>query len=114
MGSQRWSVLVRGCTEIMRRMASSFELGCEQPQIYKQRAQNLAASSYQNLFGSPPTRSRPLAKKVIPPTKKDTRTRKQKPLPVNPLTGDIIGLPPHLQTAATMQQNRTVAGKVSG
>ena len=80
-------------------MASSFELGCEQPQTYRQRAQKLTgryqggigggryllvlitASSYQNLFGCPATRSRPLSKKVNPPAKKDTRTRKQKPLP---------------------------------
>ena len=70
----------------------------------------LPASSYSNLFGVPPARSRPLSKKVIQPVKIQTRNKKQKPLPgpvynyllsysilssylVNPLTGAIIGLP---------------------
>eukprot|EP00090_Calanus_glacialis_P026223 TRINITY_DN4117_c1_g1_i1.p1 TRINITY_DN4117_c1_g1~~TRINITY_DN4117_c1_g1_i1.p1 ORF type:complete len:140 (+),score=37.34 TRINITY_DN4117_c1_g1_i1:50-469(+) len=75
------------------RMASNFELGYEQPQVYKERAQKLSASSYSNLFGVPPARSRPLSKKVIQPVKIQTRNRKQKPLPVNPLTGATIGLP---------------------
>merc|ERR1712106_117918 len=78
------------------RMASSFELGYEQPQTYKQRAQNLAASSYSNLFGVPPGVARPLSKKVLPPVRREGRSRTQKPFPVNPLTGDIIGLPHHL------------------
>jgi len=83
------------------RMASNFELGCEQPRTYKQRAENLAASSYQNLFGPvPPGRCRPLSKKVLPPVRRDARSRKPKPLPVNPLTGDIIGLPSHLPQAS--------------
>merc|ERR1712128_229321 len=78
------------------RMASSFELGYEQPQTYKQRARNLAASSHSNLFGVPPGVARPLAKKVLPPVRREGRSRRQKPLPVNPLTGGIIGLPHHL------------------
>merc|ERR1712106_340259 len=77
------------------RMASSFELGYEQPQTYKQRAQNLAASSHSNLFGVPPGVARPLSKKVLPPVRREGRSRRQKALPVNPLTGDIIGLPRH-------------------
>ena len=51
---------------------------------YKERkilSKLITASSYQNLFGCPATRSRPLSKKVNPPAKKDARTRKQKPLP---------------------------------
>merc|ERR1711892_512744 len=80
------------------RMASSFELGYEQPQTYKQRAQNLSASSYSNLFGVPPGVARPLSKKVLPPVRRESRSRTQKPLPVNPLTGDIIGLPDQVGT----------------
>merc|ERR1711892_331739 len=81
------------------RMASSFELGYEQPQTYKQRAQNLSASSYSNLFGVPPAGvARPLSKKVLPLVRRESRSRRQKPLPVNPLTGDIIGLPDHVGT----------------
>merc|ERR1711892_309888 len=51
------------------RMASSFELGYEQPQTYRQRAKNLAASSHSNLFGPLPPGgvARPLSKKVLPP-----------------------------------------------
>merc|ERR1712106_415716 len=63
------------------RMASSFELGYEQPQVYKQRAKNLSASSYSNLFGVPPGVARPLSKKVLPPVRREGRTRKQKALP---------------------------------
>merc|ERR1712106_825160 len=80
------------------RMASSFELGYEQPQTYKQRAQNLAASSYSNLFGVPGGVARPLSKKVLPPVRREGRSRTQKPLPVNTLTGDIIGLPDQVGT----------------
>merc|ERR1712106_160979 len=81
------------------RMASSFELGYEQPQTYKQRAQNLSASSYSNLFGVPPGGvARPLSKKVLPPVRRESRSRRQKPLPVNTLTGDIIGLPDQVGT----------------
>merc|ERR1712106_597688 len=83
------------------RMASSFELGYEQPQVYKQRAKNLSASSYSNLFGVPPGVARPLSKKVLPPVRRESRTRKQKALPVNLLTGDIIGLPHHAVTQST-------------
>merc|ERR1711892_473977 len=82
------------------RMASSFELGYEQPQTYKQRAKNLAASSHSNLFGPVPPGgvARPLSKKVLPPVRRESRSRRQKPLPVNNLTGDIIGLPDQVGT----------------
>merc|ERR1712128_241301 len=93
------------------RMASSFELGYEQPQVYKQRAKNLSASSYSNLFGVPPGVARPLSKKVLPPVRREGRSRKQKALPVNPLTGDIIGLPHHAvkqsSSAGGLAQNST-------
>merc|ERR1711892_412945 len=96
------------------RMASSFELGYEQPQTYKQRAQNLAASSHSNLFGVPPGVARPLAKKVLPPVRREGRSRAKKPLPVNTLTGDIIGLPHHVgtQPSSAGEQDKN-AGKRS-
>merc|ERR1712128_16741 len=93
------------------RMASSFELRYEQPQTYKQRAKNMSASSYSNLFGLAPGVARPLSKKVLPPVRRESRTRKQKALPVNPLTGHIIGLPHHAvkqsSSAGGLAQNST-------
>merc|ERR1711892_1026200 len=89
------------------RMASSFELGYEQPQTYKQRAENLSASSHSNLFGVPPGVARPLSKKVLPPVRREGRTRKQRALPVNPLTGDIIGLPHHAVRQSSSAEGQT-------
>ena len=82
------------------RMASSFELSSDQPSLYYQRARKLtgdkkdsenprgsnklfviAANSYQNLFGEPTERHRPLSKKVSKLTPPEPRSRKQKPLP---------------------------------
>merc|ERR1712227_961358 len=75
------------------RMASSFELSSDQPNvaIYHQRAKKLSANSYQNLFGEPAERARPLAKKVSKTIPPEPRSRKPKPLPVDPLTGEVIG-----------------------
>ena len=72
-------------------MASSFELGDEQPLVYKERAQILKASSYQNLFGAPVGRSRPRVRREVR-AERDQPVRRYKPLPVNTLTGEIIGL----------------------
>merc|ERR1711868_290029 len=71
------------------RMASSFELSSDQPALYYQRARKLTANSYQNLFGEPTERHRPLSKKVSKLTPPEPRSRKQKPLAVDPLTGDL-------------------------
>jgi len=73
------------------RMASSFELSSEQPTIYYQRARRLAANSYQNLFGEPTEIKRPLSKKVVKAVAPEPRSRKPKPLPVDLLTGEVIG-----------------------
>jgi len=94
------------------RMASSFELSSDQPKagIYYQRARRLAgsvcktnswnviqqllifsANSYQNLFGEPTERHRPISKKVSKTTPPEPKSRKPKPLPVDPLTGEVIG-----------------------
>ena len=88
------------------RMASSFELSSDQPALYYQRARKLtgnlksfkkvkqqnwninylhlhiliSANSYQNLFGEPTERHRPLSKKVSKLTPPEPRSRKQKPL----------------------------------
>jgi len=74
-------------------MASSFELSSDQPKagVYYQRARRLAANSYQNLFGEPTERHRPISKKVSKTTPPEPKSRKQKPLPVDPLTGEVIG-----------------------
>merc|ERR1711892_750461 len=75
------------------RMASSFELGDEQPQVFRQRAKKLSASSYQNLFGASTERSRPCVKRVARSERDVTVRRNNKPLPVNTLTGAILGVP---------------------
>ena len=72
-------------------MASSFELGDEQPPVYKERAQTLKATSYQNLFGAPVGRSRPRVRREVR-AERDQPVRRYKPLPVNTLTGEVIGV----------------------
>ena len=62
-------------------MASSFELSSEQPRLYLHRARRLTANSYQNLFGEPAERARPLSKKVIKMEKPEPKLKKTKPLP---------------------------------
>ena len=74
-----------------QRMASSFELCDEQLQVYKERAQILKASSYQNLFGAPVGRSRPRVRREVR-AERDQPVRRYKPQSVNTLTGDIIGV----------------------
>ena len=83
-------------------MASSFELCDEQPQVYKERAQLLKASSYQNLFGTPVDRSRPRVRREVRP-ERDQPVRRYKPLPVNTLTGDIIGVHDQKQALSVHQ-----------
>ena len=39
------------------------------------------ASSHSNLFGVPPGVARPLSKKVLPPVRRESRSRAKKPLP---------------------------------
>eukprot|EP00092_Neocalanus_flemingeri_P100694 GFUD01128638.1.p1 GENE.GFUD01128638.1~~GFUD01128638.1.p1 ORF type:complete len:104 (+),score=29.13 GFUD01128638.1:126-437(+) len=73
-------------------MASSFELGDEQPQVCRQRTTKLAANSYQNLFGAPADRSRPRVRRIDRSKRDPPVRRSTKPLPVNTLTGAIIGL----------------------
>ena len=72
-------------------MASSFELGDEQPLVYKERAQILKASSYQNLFGAPVGRSRPRVRREVR-AERDQPVRRYKPQSENTLTGEIIGV----------------------
>eukprot|EP00090_Calanus_glacialis_P018672 TRINITY_DN2897_c0_g1_i3.p1 TRINITY_DN2897_c0_g1~~TRINITY_DN2897_c0_g1_i3.p1 ORF type:complete len:146 (-),score=50.28 TRINITY_DN2897_c0_g1_i3:161-598(-) len=74
------------------RLASSFELGDEQPQVYRQRAQKIKATSYQNLFGAPADVTRACVRRVAR-AEREQPVRRNKPLPVNTLTGAIIGVP---------------------
>ena len=105
-----WCQLIGKFKRVLFRMASSFELSSDQPALYYQRARKLtgnkkdsivhrfeicvkickcvskiyffiAANSYQNLFGEPTERHRPLSKKVSKLTPPEPRSRKQKPLP---------------------------------
>ena len=72
-------------------MATSFELGDEQPPVYKERAQILKASSYQNLFGAPVGRSRPRVRREVR-AERDQPVRGYKPQSVNTWTGEVIGV----------------------
>eukprot|EP00092_Neocalanus_flemingeri_P004078 GFUD01004390.1.p1 GENE.GFUD01004390.1~~GFUD01004390.1.p1 ORF type:complete len:140 (+),score=33.30 GFUD01004390.1:134-553(+) len=74
------------------RMASSDQLRNKQP-TDTQRAKDLSANSYQNLFGAPAERSRPRARRIDRTERGPPARRSPKPLPVNTLTGAIIGLP---------------------
>ncbi|XP_023346519.1 uncharacterized protein LOC111715429 [Eurytemora carolleeae] len=72
------------------RMASSFELSDEQPELLLSRRARQEGDSYKSLFGPPPPRF-PNRRSVscAPPSANQRRSRK--PLPVNPLTGDTLG-----------------------
>jgi len=65
-------------------MASSIEFGEQQPRVYRERSHNMKASSYQNLFGPAVPRSRPSVRTL--------QGKSVKPLPVNTLTGAVLGL----------------------
>ena len=92
-------------------MASSFELGDEQPLVNKERAQILKASSYQNLFGAPVGRSRPRVRREVRP-ERDQPVRRYKPLPVNTLTGDIIGVQDQKKNQALSVHQPQYIGKL--
>lgn len=90
------------------RMASNFELSDEQPMAVQQRRPRDKGDSYNALFGPAPSRGRQQRSvSLAPPSTIQRRSRK--PLPVNPLTGETLGLggglelPP--QPAACAQNN---------
>merc|ERR1712080_94353 len=55
------------------KMASTFELGDEQPETVVIQPRKAKEDSFNNLFGPP------------------TEARKKKPLPLNPVTGELLG-----------------------
>merc|ERR1719206_1308729 len=77
------------------RLASSFELGDEQPVVTsKHRARILQPTSYQNLFGpvgGVVGRSRPRYRREGTRPDRDQPVRRMKTLPVNTLTGAVMG-----------------------
>merc|ERR1711942_80062 len=84
------------------RMASSIDFEKEQPRIYRERAENMKASSHENLFGPAVPRSRPCVRSV--------QTRTRKPLPVNTLTGAVMGLVETPAPAAAPARGRRSPG----
>merc|ERR1711962_425290 len=99
------------------RLASSFELTDEQPTVTRPRAcsvprhgYTLNTNSHEHLFGQPtPAMVRRLRR--IEQGREETRTvQSKKPLPVNPLTGEVLGRPqlPHSE----IQLNKVSASRL--
>jgi len=76
-------------------MSSTFELGDEQPEPCLAKSRKARDDSFNALFGPPPESPRARkawTKKVKEQEVAVQRQRNKKPLPVNPLTGDILGV----------------------
>ena len=87
------------CPQLILRMASNFQLGDEQPSLKPTSLTKASADSFNNLFG-PPTPAKAISTslksakqtKVAPAGLVATSTKRiRKPLPINPLTGQVIG-----------------------
>jgi len=111
----------------VHRMASTFQLGDEQPSLKPTNPTKAAANSFNNLFGPPaPAKvapavssalksgSRAQQSKVAPAGlvgEVSATKRSRKPLPINPLTGQVIGTQAARQEV--QQAETTVATKRS-
>merc|ERR1711915_241002 len=75
------------------RMASSFELGDEQPEDNMENKWNNTGGTFHSLFGPPsPTLSKAEKARILAQQPSEYSLKPcKKPLPVNPLTGDILG-----------------------
>merc|ERR1712173_13979 len=102
------------------RMASSFQLGDEQPKVFTMKERMLKANSYDNLFGSPTPmeRSRPRERRFTRQEREPTDRRSRR-MPVNTLTGAVMGVPdqqlvePAAMTACSMRTKRSPGGNHS-
>merc|ERR1712215_124191 len=74
------------------KLASSFELGDEQPQAESLQGKRKEEDSFHNLFGPPSLVETPKPAEIVE-IQKIQKTVK-KPLPVNPLTGAVMGIQP--------------------
>merc|ERR1712032_227824 len=100
----------------VHRMASNFQLGDEQPSSKPTSLTKASADSFNNLFG-PPTPAKAISTslksakqtKVAPAGLVATSTKRiRKPLPINPLTGQVIGTQTEVKEAAAAQQEETL------
>jgi len=88
----------------VHRMASTFQLGDEQPSLKPTNLTKGAANSFNNLFG-PPAPAKVAVSSALKSGSKQSKVapaglvgevsgatkRSRKPLPINPLTGQVIG-----------------------
>merc|ERR1712106_43086 len=86
------------------RLASSFELGDEQPQGDGVQWKRKEDDSFHNLFGPPSIVETQNPVENTEDTHKIEKSMVKKPLPVNPLTGDVVGMEPKKETVGKMQQ----------
>merc|ERR1711892_211720 len=77
------------------KMASSFELGDEQPDNGMERSSKIPIGTFHSLFGPPsPVLSKAEKARLNANQPSDYSVKpSKKPLPVNPWTGDVLGLP---------------------
>merc|ERR1712080_10825 len=98
------------------RLASTFELSDEQPTVVRARACSVPrpgqglSSSHSNLFGPPTPAIVRKLRRIEMGREEGRKIVSKKPLPVNPLTGIVMGkVGPELPTAAS---NRPESGMV--
>merc|ERR1712172_84869 len=76
------------------RLASSFELGDEQPTGDTSQWRKKEEDSFHNLFGPTSLIETEKLVEVSSEVQKIKKILNKKPLPVNPLTGDVVGMQP--------------------
>merc|ERR1712106_1300379 len=86
------------------RLASNFELGDEQPQGDAVQWKRKEDDSFQNLFGPPSLVETQKPVEDAEGVEKIEKSLVKKPLPVNPLTGDVVGMLPKKESLEKMQQ----------
>merc|ERR1712106_377769 len=86
------------------RLASSFELGDEQPQGDGVQWKRKEDDSFHNLFGPPSFVDTHKPVENTEDTQKIEKSMVKKPLPLSPLTGDVVGMEPKKETLGKMQQ----------
>eukprot|EP00090_Calanus_glacialis_P035710 TRINITY_DN6092_c0_g1_i1.p1 TRINITY_DN6092_c0_g1~~TRINITY_DN6092_c0_g1_i1.p1 ORF type:complete len:144 (+),score=43.98 TRINITY_DN6092_c0_g1_i1:40-471(+) len=85
------------------RLASSFELGDEQPTGDASQSRKKEDDSFHKLFGPPSLIKTEKPVEVSDQVQKIKKTVTKKPLPVNPLTGDVAGMQPKKETVDNIQ-----------
>eukprot|EP00090_Calanus_glacialis_P004293 TRINITY_DN13178_c0_g1_i1.p1 TRINITY_DN13178_c0_g1~~TRINITY_DN13178_c0_g1_i1.p1 ORF type:complete len:148 (-),score=44.01 TRINITY_DN13178_c0_g1_i1:55-498(-) len=93
-GSENGEPEISQVKKVQYRLASSFELGDDQPAVSERpkEAEESSGTSYNHLFGPPtPANVRRMKIKKMYENDQQLVRKSKKPLPVDPLTGNIIG-----------------------